>query len=420
MLAARPVKLPEAGSIPALAAIIFAIVFFTDATPMVIASGVACAGTAVLISTEGGPANRLLSLAPCVGIGLISYSLYLWHWPLLAFANYRFPLGAPVPLRLSLLLAAAFLAFLSYRFVEKPLRRPGEPRRAFLFSAATMAVLVAAGLAIALTKGFPSRYAPSVAAAEAQFVKPKVCDGCSVGSGPTVVVWGDSYGMASTNTVEEFARTHGLRAVIYTRPACPPLFGAEKVGDKGCAKFHAHDRKAISTLDPAAIVLISRWSISSETTRFLTEGGTAAYLADRKTKAHSVAESRRALVEGLFRTVSVLSREHPKALILLVGQAPELGLDPERCFISGCAEVPRSALPRIDFGNRLLDEVSTKFPGVRAVYLSRSLCNEDQCRTTIGGLPVYRDPVHLSDAGSRALLGPYLARELGALRSPQR
>jgi len=85
-----------------------------------------CLGAALLI--YAGPQamlNRWLSTAPAVGVGLISYSLYLWHWPLLAF-------GAAIAMRplhpqeAAVAVALAFLlAWLSYRFVETPFRRPG-------------------------------------------------------------------------------------------------------------------------------------------------------------------------------------------------------------------------------------------------------------------------------------------------------
>ncbi len=145
-----------------LLAIVLAIVTFNDSTPLAAASGLACLGTAILIAynNEKTIAARLLSLRLCVGIGLISYSLYLWHWPLLAFAHYYYSAPPALGLRLALLALATSLAWASYIFVEKPLRRSGPPRDAFIASIAVMAVLLAAGLAIIASRGFPQRFWP--------------------------------------------------------------------------------------------------------------------------------------------------------------------------------------------------------------------------------------------------------------------
>jgi peptidoglycan/LPS O-acetylase OafA/YrhL len=82
------------------------------------------AGAALILLSEGrGPVGALLSLRAAVWVGLISYALYLWHWPLLVFARIMFggAEGAPVALPL---IAAVALAWLSWRFVERPFRRP--------------------------------------------------------------------------------------------------------------------------------------------------------------------------------------------------------------------------------------------------------------------------------------------------------
>jgi peptidoglycan/LPS O-acetylase OafA/YrhL len=82
------------------------------------------AGAALILLSEGrGPVGALLSLRAAVWVGLISYALYLWHWPLLVFARIMFggAEGAPVALPL---IAAIALAWLSWRFVERPFRRP--------------------------------------------------------------------------------------------------------------------------------------------------------------------------------------------------------------------------------------------------------------------------------------------------------
>jgi len=110
-----------------LALIIFAVAFYTPLTPF---PGMAALppvlGTAMIIAAgRGGPniAGRILSWRPLVGVGLISYSLYLWHWPVLVFLNIHFGLhNVPTWAMASGVVMSVILAYFSWRFVEQPFR----------------------------------------------------------------------------------------------------------------------------------------------------------------------------------------------------------------------------------------------------------------------------------------------------------
>ena len=112
--------------------------------------------------------GRLLSLKPAVFIGLISYSLYLWHWPVIVYQNMGFFLVRNVSshtIKLACILVSLALAVLSWRFVELPFRgkRRGTQKaftraQVFQFAAAATVVVAALGLATLAASGFPSRY----------------------------------------------------------------------------------------------------------------------------------------------------------------------------------------------------------------------------------------------------------------------
>ena len=151
-----------------LTCIVAPCLFYTKDTPFPgLAAVVPCAGTAAIIwaNTIGSSgmslttAGALLAWRPLVFLGLISYSLYLWHWPLLVFTNY-WSLG-PLSLssRLGLLVLALLLAILSWRFVETPIRhRAIFPARSSLFSFAVLAFTVfALASFVIFTLGYPSR-----------------------------------------------------------------------------------------------------------------------------------------------------------------------------------------------------------------------------------------------------------------------
>ncbi len=178
-----------------------------------------CLGTALIIfssETKLSGAGRLLASKPLVFIGLISYSLYLWHWPLLVFSQYPFSHERPWT-RAAMLLAAGVLATLSWKYVETPFRRGALLRkRPHLFCAAavSIATLLLCGIFVIQTSGMPSRFsAKALAYLESnKHVAFRIAVGLDeamagrfpeIGSHATdqpvrLLVWGDSHAMAVT------------------------------------------------------------------------------------------------------------------------------------------------------------------------------------------------------------------------------
>lgn len=103
------------------------------------------------------PNRQLLSLRLLVWVGLISYPLYLWHWPLLAFVRIMESGTPSVELRFGLVVASFILAWLTYRFLERPVRSSSRPGRIVLILCLIMFLLGAAGLAVKKLDGFKSR-----------------------------------------------------------------------------------------------------------------------------------------------------------------------------------------------------------------------------------------------------------------------
>ncbi len=143
--------------------IIFSIFLFDKTTPFPSAyTLMPTVGTVLIIvfANSGCWVHRLLSLKAFVGIGLISYSAYLWHQPILAFVKYRFMGQADDLVLLVLCLSVFPLAYFTWRFIEQPFRNKQKVSRVFIFSASTVGALAFMSLGFQgfITKGFENYY----------------------------------------------------------------------------------------------------------------------------------------------------------------------------------------------------------------------------------------------------------------------
>ena len=159
----KGVQKSEIMSLLGLLAIIFAFLFYDEKTPFPsVYTLVPVVGVVLLImfGDKETLAAKLLGTKLFVGIGIISYSAYLWHQPLFAFVKIRI-LGEPSQLlMLALTVFSLFLAILSWRYIEKPFRDKKQYTRKhiFLLSAATLVMLIIFGLIGHLNSGFEKRY----------------------------------------------------------------------------------------------------------------------------------------------------------------------------------------------------------------------------------------------------------------------
>jgi peptidoglycan/LPS O-acetylase OafA/YrhL len=149
-------------SIAGMAMIAWSVVTFSVATEFPGLNALwPCVGAALIIhSSDGTVVGRLLSLRPVVFIGLISYSLYLWHWSLLVLADQATETGLTSRGVLVVIAASFVLAVASWRFVEQPFRGRNSSLtrpQLFGFAAAAMAVAIVAGALGALSRGWPRR-----------------------------------------------------------------------------------------------------------------------------------------------------------------------------------------------------------------------------------------------------------------------
>ena len=209
-------------------------------------------GTSLIIySGIGGSSiiNKILSFKPFVSIGLISYSLYLWHWPIIAFAKYILLRNLNLFEAAEIISVTFIISSLSLKFVEQPFRgkNPLIRDKWKLFAIAGIVILVPAisGVIIHVQRGMPFRNHLADENAlnvndDPQWIDfeknaNRLDDGATpliIGkknTTPTFLLWGDSHANALLTALAEKSNSLGKSGYIMIRPSCLPLIGMEQV-----------------------------------------------------------------------------------------------------------------------------------------------------------------------------------------------
>lgn len=250
-------------SVLGLAMMIASITVFSPTTPFPgVRSLLPCLGAGLLIHAGTGGAEtwggRLLSLTPLTYIGAISYSLYLWHWPILVYLRTALDADLPIAWAGAAILAALALASLTYHLVERPVLSRRADRFRFLWIGGAQIALVTALCGfVMIAQGIPGRYSPEarklIAGSEDINPRRDTCHyggeappppygrTCAFGSedrAPDVAVWGDSHGAELAPYLGERAGSMRRSVRELTSSACPPAQGFASPEHTHCGEFN--------------------------------------------------------------------------------------------------------------------------------------------------------------------------------------
>lgn len=407
--------LPEAVALAGFGLIVFSLSWLNHASPFPGINAVyPCLG-AVLVMLAGAWNSRLVALVltqrPVVFIGLISYSLYLWHWPILAFIRYFF---GTVSILHGVMASAAMLALaiLSYRYVELPARHwKAKPRLqlALLYLMPTMALSVAAFFVIA-TGGFQkyiesnlkykaalSRLNTDTAPAsdykyncQLSSFDPNILARKECVLGPPdsedleseVLLWGDSQAAHYIGVVGTVLKQSGGSFRNATHSACPPVFGPKGYGipayRAGCDAFRPHMQAAILSGRFSTIVMSGAWDIYDKNPNFRRD---------------------------FEKTVSMMLDKNLR--VILIGQAPYFANYNRNCELRGARVGGVDCKSRFSVSNagpsqmdRYLESLDLRFDAVSYVDIRNVICHEKECSPYVDGKLAYYNPTHLSMSGS--------------------
>lgn len=376
-----------------------------------------CVGAALLLISVGPDdrdvVSRALRSRPFVLVGKLSYSLYLWHWPVLVLWTHA-DQRPESPLAMAAVVVITFsLSAISYRLVETPLRQADAPHagRVLWGSLAASVALAVVALVVGVGDGVPSRFSePVVALDRARFPDvpftpcfgPALVGGdCTLGvstAAPRWLLWGDSHALALAPALDATLKKRGEAAVFIAGSACPPLWGVGsrdvRSGDWRCDELGARVDAALrpgGSID--AVILVAIWPdyFSGKDCRLRDAGGErgnaevmAAALPD--TLARLNRQGLRTIVVGRVpRHPFVVPYEMARAARAGRPSLPGVTVADERTAQAAFAATLGSLSRRAGF--ELVDPVA-------------HFCASGACRYSVDGRPLYRDAHHLNLEGA--------------------
>ncbi len=421
-----------------LAAIAAAAVLFSSSTAFPgIAAALPVLGTAAAIAGvrlgAGTLPARALSTAPMVAVGKLSYSWYLWHWPLLALARAD-AMGVHSGWRDGLLvLIALALSALTYRFVEEPVRRnrPWPFARRWPSVVAGLVLMGCTGAVGGLlwwqaeTRAASSpAIRPAMAAMETKVRLPLECThfripftglappaNCTAGErkdGPLVLLWGDSHAFHHIPALTAWAEENGGRLLPRTMGACRPtvtslpsdLPSGHLAAGRSYVDFNASVLGSLPALKNdglAAVVIAARWSLETPL----------------------VASPNRLLADLEWLVTRIRAAGLP---VLLVADGPGFTYSVPQCIVrrgeDACALTRTQADQQMAATLGGLRRIAAASPATALIEMTDALCSATTCPVVRDGIVLYSDQSHLSVAASR-MMAPALKAALKPLLSPR-
>lgn len=370
-----------------------------------------CVGAAMVIwprTTSTASGSWLGYLSP---VGLISYSLYLWHWPI--WVMFRVYINGGVPRireAAALALASVVLATLSYFFVEQPFRKRRWTSGQSVSSGLAACMLIYCGaMYVDSAEGLPSRIsqeAYDLRSLEAMWewkcprymVMGDLNTVCNFGADwhaahKRYLLWGDSHAEHLAPLLAAVL-PEGVAVALFAR--CPAsintMIHEEQPARPGyndlCADTYRAAIKAIQNKEFDGVILAGYWT------------GQMASLYDDEIKAGTLQGGLRLTERGLLKVIGDIGQS---ATIAIIGDAPQFDKDPIPCEVLGSllrASCARPTISRAQFDARqggtymMLREVAALRPGIELILPGDGLCSS-ACITRIDGLFLYRDQHHI-------------------------
>lgn len=381
-----------------------------------------CVGAVSIIAAGSGsqnPLGRLFGLRPVVTVGLISYSLYLWHWPILVYLELVLvrPLqGIELPAYVAV---SILVAWVSWRFIERPFRRSEQTssKQIVLYAIACGVTCMAVGIFIAKSGGLPDRV-PAAAKQAYSAAKEKNpnrrfvdCDLlfrsteeplCRIGvatKSPTFAVFGDSHSAGVGLVIERYAEEKQLAGVIASAPYCASILGWAE-GAPQCKGYVSRILEYLEEHDEIRdVILTSRWSLVTEGSRFGYESDFyVGEYSDDTTSSRDLGRTE-FFRYALRNLIDKIERNGQR--VILVSGVPEHARDVPLATSSQLWHGwPEASLTLKQHRERQREAelviANVEELGTLVYHPAQAMCDTETCLSVYDNKPLYMDEDHLS------------------------
>lgn len=360
--------------------------------------------------------SKVLSHPLLVWVGLISYPLYLWHWPLLSFARI---IEGEIPqrnIRIAALLLAFGLAWLTYRFIERPLRFGAHMRIKVTGLVLSLVGLACIGYLTWKADGWPSRVAKqeiinaqfewdqtlnSNAACKANYPGDQYCNITDLKTPPTSALIGDSHANHFFPGLSAFYETQGGNLLNLGAGACPPFFDVDRGQHPGLGALRCYERTKPMFDYVLNSPTISKVYLAFHHLEFF-RNDVAFINKSPGNTLHS--DNFENATSALIKTIQTL-KAHGKEVVIIY-DLPDLKRDIKSCFMSRPFTLTTRA--PCDYQDLIVWDEFEQYDMMLKRVAEQSPVRVIQTHPYVGkyfpvnekGIPTYRDSSHLSLEGS--------------------
>ncbi len=381
----------------------------------------------ILFATPQTWTGKLLSNRGLVGVGLISYSAYLWHQPLFALVKYRSQQPLDQMMMLGLILLSLLFARLSWQYIEAPFRDKNRTSRAMVFSLSLLftALLIGIGIAGNMTRGFALRDPVLRDLVNIQTVETSRChtygrkttaqiaqgDICTEGANVpvTAALIGDSHAGALTDALAQAAKKQNLAFYSVSGSFCVPLldFKLSAYQAPDCiSSLRAITDKIIHTPDITHVILAAEWANYTAGGRDDGNGNqhVQVLMSTPQLQAITPADNKRVFVKALATTIAAF--QAAGKTVIIVQPVPEFDQRVtdvvfKQRWYGWPVNSPTVSIQKYLARNQ---DVLDSFSGLSQVVLvdpARLFCNNSLCSSVDAhGQPRYSDSNHLNMIGA--------------------
>lgn len=386
----------------------------------------------ILAGNQSWLNTSVLSNRFLVWIGLISFPLYLWHWPLLSFARIMEGSKPEWQIRAALVAVSFALAVLTYYLIERPIRFGRHLKLKTYVLTIAMVIVGSLGIATYSQDGFKSRTTDKAIEAQLADLKFDISDSegwycqdknydsprChATGPKPSVVVIGDSHALTIYSGLRERFKAKGQDIGLYgASDGCPPLLNVviqDQGGDaRNCLKKGSQAiQRVIADASIKEVILTSRGPMYTTTEGFgdveLEQFGP--WVLHFGGEEKGIRSNEEVFALGLTKTLDALLAAGKKVTFL--HDVPELGFDIRNCFsfrpmtitnkvIRPCAVSRKDFEARTEAYRTMVNKILSERPEIKVIDLSEALCDERWCWGARGDTLFYIDDDHLSHRGA--------------------